>query len=120
MESIGSKMTLLRDILLKWAGPAGISVIYACIVGGTIWAVQLNFAISQLISTQAEAKVERQELYKSYKDLLSNTSRLTYLVQSVDENTDELKKSVIDHNKEAEVWKRRIIVNENSIEALHE
>lgn len=92
----------------KWIRP---STLMAAI-GAIVWGVQLNVATINQQSEIAENNSAIKQLIEHQAQIDINQAETAILLNQVAIQLKEDRQILLDHLKEAEEWKRRIILNE--------
>ena len=96
------------DFLNKWITPVTLTAIF----GAIIWGVQLNIATLNTTKQVASLLVEYQTLEREITALDRSVSRIAIILDNLENRIARTEEVVEEHNKEAEEWKRRILLNE--------
>ena len=100
----------------KWLdnflSPAGILLL----IGGITWGIQLNVTSARLLTITAENSTKINDMKDVIDKLAETQLTQTFIVEDMQEDHKEIKRMVIDHDKEAEKWKHKIIRCEDKIE----
>lgn len=99
----------------KWITPTTL----LAILGGIVWGVQLNAAVLSLTDAVGRYSNEldrAQEINATQTVALARTAEILAQVQK---RLDKAETHVIEHEKDAEIWKRKIMSNEAALDRLH-
>ncbi len=102
----------LPQWIKDWVSPTG----FVIVIGGIIWAIQLNVGFVQLTSTQAKI-LERQELHiLEDQEHARQLNRVVLLLDVLERRLADTEKDVKQHNRDAEGWKQKILLMEQKID----
>lgn len=100
----------------KWVTPATVVIVF----GAIVWGVQLNILSLQ----HAQAIARNHEAVKSLDQRLTSAQfdaqKMALLLEQATQHLAAVQKSLDDHYREAEQWKRQIIRNQDAIERIDE
>ena len=107
-------MDTFKVFVERWTAPSVVISLLLIVIGGIVWGVQINSVLVKLVEQQA-ASHERVENTESFimQDRV-NMAKMTFVLERLVVEVKDLKAAVASHNKEAETWKRRIIINEQN------
>lgn len=100
----------------KWVNPTTV----IALIGGIIWGVQLNMAVLQHSSDIGVVKQSNKEIEQMVKVHDNNMVRVSTLLDGVAQRIDRKETQFDEHLKDAEEWKRKILINERAILKDHE
>lgn len=95
----------------KWIRPTTL----VTVIGAIIWGVQLNFAILQQTEINAQQASLIVTLDEAHRELQLQEARTSLLLDQVSVRLADVTKRVLEHDKEAEQWKRKILLMEQQI-----
>jgi hypothetical protein len=101
-------MSVLQAIAEKWATPSMLMIV----VGGIIWGVQLNLLAVQQARISENQKDQIIEIRKAQHQVVISQAENAIIVNEMAKQIQENTRNILDHNKEAEKWKRKILLNE--------
>jgi len=107
----------------KWVNPTTVMVLF----GAIVWGIQLNFAVLQNTKEIGQVAGTQQKIVEIQQTIQQNTIRLSVLIEELQKhqvrNTELLEKTnkyVLDRERDAEGWKKRIEGNEQDIQNMRQ
>jgi len=107
----------------KWINPTTVMVLF----GAIVWGIQLNFAVLQNTKDIGQVAGTQQKIVEIQQTIQQNTIRLSVLIEEMqkhqERNTQLLERTnkyVIDREREAAGWNKRIEGNEQDIKDLRQ
>jgi septal ring factor EnvC (AmiA/AmiB activator) len=102
----------------KWVNPTTMMVLF----GAIVWGIQLNFAVLQNTKELGQVQATQQKVVVIQQEMQRQSIRLATLLETMERNQErntklleETNKHVLEREKEAEGWKKRIEGNEDDI-----
>lgn len=105
---------VIKNALSNWLSPAGVLVLF----GGIVWGIQLNIAVvenAKAISKLTKAVEVEEAINVAQNETLARTA---VILDNITERLRAAEGHVVEHDRDAEQWKRRIIRNESILERM--
>jgi cell division protein FtsL len=98
----------LEQFSEKWITPSSLMIL----IGAIIWGVQLNAAVLDL--AREISKLEQRVAQNTTINVAQNESliKLGTIVDGIEKRIQKAEHHVIEHERDSEIWKRRIQANE--------
>jgi hypothetical protein len=103
-----------KNFLDRWFTPATL----VAIAGLIIWGAQTNVNIINLTKALAAQQVKVDSIATEHRNYELSMVKATIIQQELLKKLEITQKQVLDHQREAEQWKRKIIRNEEIINGL--
>ena len=101
------KQGMFRRLAERWI-EAAVMFLFASILGGIIWGVQINFALVSLARNSQITAGRLDSIEDNHLIISDNLLKQSIILKALRNDNDRIEETVIRHNSESEGWKQKI------------